>query len=172
MGRVRVRFAKGVEGIAERPSVASGLDQRFAVIQDTYVTGHPDMVFDDRLWLTLVDFLGRQSAAQEVRVTREEGQVVGLALFVSNWKGVARADREPPPLVEFRTDAATSAVMATEYWSRVGGPEPYHDSYTYAIWTRDDVEEALREYLALSVDGGAWQLEPNTIVRDIRRQGI
>jgi len=49
-------------------------------------------------------------------------------------------------------------IMATEYWMRIGGPAPYADSYTYAIYARSDVGSTLTSFLAASDRASGWRL--------------
>ena len=51
--------------------------------------------------------------------------------------------------------------MVTDYWTRVGGPSLYHDSYTYSLFSDRDVGPEVAAALAVALEGergggGEW----------------
>jgi hypothetical protein len=40
---------------------------------------------------------------------------------------------------------AIGAIVQTEWWSSVGGPSPYHDSYTISFYTANDHSSEFRQ---------------------------
>jgi hypothetical protein len=50
---------------------------------------------------------------------------------------------EPFERVVFARGPAVTAVAGHEPYWRSGGPDPYHDSYTVPVFTREDVSDAL-----------------------------
>jgi hypothetical protein len=48
--------------------------------------------------------------------------------------------------------------MVTEFWSRVGGPAPYHDSYTYAFFSVQDLGREIVAHLESRNGDGRWAL--------------
>ena len=52
-------------------------------------------------------------------------------------------EKEPPHQVIFKSGENTVAVMITEYWTDIGGMQPYHDSYTFSLYTKDDYSDEM-----------------------------
>jgi hypothetical protein len=52
-------------------------------------------------------------------------------------------DDEPFPRLEFWKTESRIGVIESELWVRVGGPHPYHDSFTLALYTFTDLGEKL-----------------------------
>ena len=48
--------------------------------------------------------------------------------------------------------------IETEFWTQLGGPWPYHDSYTYAIWSKDDVSARLIGFLREADPSASWDI--------------
>lgn len=42
---------------------------------------------------------------------------------------------EPASAIEFLDKGIVGGVLVTEFWVNVGGPDPYHDSYTFALYS-------------------------------------
>ena len=139
--RTTIRFASGMDGEFARPPQAkrAGFDKRFAVIQDTHVPGHDDMVFDEALWRALVDFASRLGDRVEVITqTGRRSRPQPLAAWMEAFEATPADDRSPPELLLVHEGNHLKVCMVTEFWSRVGGPAPYHDSYTYAFFSVQD----------------------------------
>lgn len=169
-GQIDIRFAKGIDGYFKRPKQAlgAGLNQRFAVIQDTFVEGCADMYFDEHLWRALVGVLSSSSETFQVEVTLESGAVRPWGKFLQDWESIPPEDRDPPPLVEMRSGGALLLSMMTEYWTRVGGPRLYHDSYTYSLFAPRDMEAEVRVALEAAPGRKAWTIHAATTICEPR----
>ena len=54
---------------------------------------------------------------------------------------------EMPDLVVWRRDRIPVLLGAAEHWYRIGGPEPYHDSYTLSLFGTDKTVKDLARTL-------------------------
>ena len=84
----------------------------------------------------------------------------GLSAYVQARLVTPPEDRRPPGLIKARTDQRTVLWMVTEYWSRIGGPDRYHDSYTYSLFSDRDLEDEVRLFLQARPDASRWRMEP------------
>jgi hypothetical protein len=157
-GAVEVRFVAGNDGLAPIPLAvsAAGLNQRFAVIQETGVEGCVDWYFDELLWRTLVEFAATQGDDQKVLERTTEEPLNG---FLERWDRTKIEDREPPWTILIRSEGQITFAMVTEYWDLAGGPQPYSDSYTYSLFSHEDVSEKVIAWLRTS-DPRRWMLQP------------
>lgn len=174
-GPVEVEFVAGAEpGFRYPPAIAAaGLVHRLAVVQHTHVDGCADMVFDEALWRALCDFLVEQTSGgifvglAPDDLGREEWT---LAAFLKDWEPTPADDRDPPGLLIVRSGAELRLCVVTEYWARVGGPWPYADSYTYAIFSAQDLSAALTAFLR-GRSGGRWQLSDEILTAGPKEKG-
>jgi hypothetical protein len=160
-GKTQVRFVSGMDGVYAQPSVARqvGLGCRFAVVQDSHVEGQDDMVFDEALWRALVDFASRLGDGVEVITqTGRRSRPQPLAAWMEAFEATPADDRSPPELLLVHEGNHLKVCMVTEFWSRVGGPAPYHDSYTYAFFSVQDLGREIVAHLESRNGDGRWAL--------------
>jgi hypothetical protein len=159
---VDVRFVRGLDRHSTYPSFveAAGLNERFAVVQDTFVEGCDDMHFEEPLWRELVECFPRLIPDCQVLVTPEiqPDKPIMLGDFLQRWDLTAAEDREPPPIVTALSGQTIALVMVTDFWVRTGGPDIYHDSYTYSVFSEQDVSAELMATLHHSAARSRWNL--------------
>ena len=64
-------------------------------------------------------------------------------------------DREPPPFIYAYKNKKLICIGVTEYWVNCGGKQPYSDSYTISIYTKNDLSSQLqRECFKLCKESG------------------
>ena len=161
---VGVSFVSGDDGWSKPPALArmAGLARRMAVIQDSHVPGWPDMVFDEALWRRLVALVQSAQPSCDVSVrTRDNGPDEVLDVFLTRWDSQPPDDRDPPRLVVLSRSRKPVLVMATDYWTRIGGPAPYADSYTYVIYAAEGFGQALPASLASAPEAARWRIDPH-----------
>jgi hypothetical protein len=108
VGSIGVSFVHGNEGLAPIPfAVAeSGLNERFADVQHTYVEGCVDAYFDEQLWRTLVGFIvthGQAATVISARSVRDMNEE-SLSWFMGEWEQIDSEDRDPPCAILVRRD--------------------------------------------------------------------
>jgi hypothetical protein len=166
MERTDIRFVAGIEPGHRIPAAvkaAGGLTHRFAVIQETY---RPDkategMYFDEALWRRLLEF-ARETApdAQVGIVACDCAEEMDAHDFLA-----ANASIEGPPASLLVRANATLllCIEETQYWTQVDGPWPYHDSYTYAIWSNDDVSTRVIRFLREADASASWDIATDVL---------
>ena len=170
---VDVVFVSGLEAGYRVPDhvTSAGLDRRLAVVQDSYVRGATDMVFDEPLWRCLVDFVrgsddhAAVSVSQDGRVIRNspDGTELDIEAFLEMWNAQAEDDWNPPAVVVSRREGRIVLCMVREHWNRVGGPMPYHDSYTFSIFSDRDLSQEIPRFLTSRNDAGRRRLAEQVI---------
>lgn len=167
MGPVDIRFVEGFDIYTTWPQLVrnAALNNRFAIIQDTYVPGQPDMVFDEPLWRALVRFMVDYVSDGVVTACRDLDSKPERLLdwFRADWEAEPADDRDPPEALLVRRGGRLVAAMITAPWCRVGGPKLYHDSWTYSIFTENPVGDQVRQHLMATNNEGRWSLAEEVV---------
>lgn len=128
----RLRLVRGYESGTYPPPRAydAGLRERFAAVLDTYRPDAEGMLSDVELFLGLVDALLEAVPHDQV-------------LFELGDTRQASAPRpivtlEPPQQIILAWQGRVVGVIETECRVNIGGPEPFHDAYTVAVYTKVD----------------------------------
>lgn len=175
MAKTEVRFVTGFDGAdgwAGRDyAKKAGLGFRFAVVQDTCRPDSIDMFFDEALWLSLLDYALTISQDIRICVDHKQENISLLDFYLGQWLPVSDDDKDPPQSIMVYEADQLTVMIDTEYWCRVGGPSPYHDSYTYAIYSTRPLNLAVMEHLTQANTGG-WDLEPQPITNVRRKSGL
>ena len=83
---------------------------------------------------------------------------VPLDEFLEAWLAEPASDRSPPPVILIRRSGELVMCVATEYWNRFGGSNAvYHDSYTYSVFSRAPLGDALQRFLDLRPEAYRWR---------------
>jgi hypothetical protein len=146
MAKTEIFFVSGLDPVSPVPKAvkAAGLGHRFAVVQESHQPDAPDMVFDEALKAALLRFLARFG-----EVTSREDRV-----FLA------------------RRGDALIACMAFEDWAAIGGPAPYHDSYTYALYTSEDIGARVMAFLASQPEAANWSLAAEAMAPPVRPKSL
>ena len=164
MEKTSIRFVAGIEP-RQRPPAAvktAGLRHRFAVIQDTY---RPDKAsqaayFDEALWRRLLAFARETAPDAQVRIVAcDRAKEMDAADFLATSASI----EEPPALLFVRANGTLVLCIETEYWTQVGGPWPYHDSYSYAMWSNDDVSARVSRFLREADASASWDIASDVL---------
>lgn len=162
LAKTDVRFVAGVDRFTTCPAfvVRAALTHRLGVIQETAVAGCDEMYFDEALWRALIEFVlayepGDVTVMRDLK--RAEASEIPLAAYLAEWEARAQDDRDPPPAMLLRVGGALRLCIVTDYWTQVGGPMPYHDSYTYSVFTDRDIGTELPGLLAAA---DRWTVDP------------
>lgn len=140
--------------------LAAGLSHRLAIVQHTYVEGRADMVFAADLWISVASFLSEQEETAVFVCRRAEDfgrDEIPLAAFCLDWDEEGCEERAPPDVLLSRKHGLLQHCVVTEPWANVGGPDRYHDSWTYAVYSANSLEEALPRFLR-KMSEGRWKI--------------
>jgi hypothetical protein len=129
------------------PRVAkrAGLKSRVAVALSSYSADSADAILDRDLYREVLAASFSVEAVDSLRVTGDHG-VEAISLKDSDASELCRyieGRREPYSHIELLRDGVVIAVLVCEFWVNVGGPVPYHDTYTFAFYSSPDVCTAL-----------------------------
>jgi len=162
-GAVHIRFVSGNDGFWPIPEAVAlaGLNYRFAVVQDSFVSDCGEMYFDEQLWLCLLGFIKKYGA--EIKVIglgfKRENEELPINEFIKSWNALNSEDKNPPWAMLVSEGNTLKISLVTEYWAEVGGPQPYSDSYTYSIYSEQDVAEKVLDYIKTSNTSERWSLD-------------
>lgn len=178
MEKTEIRFVAGIEPGLRVPAAvkaAGGLAHRFAVIQETYrsdkVEDDTPYYFDEALWCRLLAFARETAPGGRVGIVACDR---AKELDADDFLAANTSIEDPPAFVFVRANGTLLLCIETEYWVRAGGPCPYHDSYTYAIWSNDDVSGRVIRFLREADASASWDiashvLAPSTEPSPMRR---
>lgn len=165
MAKTEIEFVSGFDPVCPIPRIvrAAGLDHRFAVIQHTYRPDSVDGVFDVALFDTLMRFAAALRPNADVSADeRNDGREVSLANFRAAWEQSSEDHRSDAMLL-VRLGSELVACIAPEHWANIGGPAPYSDSYTYSIFSREEMGERVTAFLRDSDGSEGWHLSTEII---------
>lgn len=149
----------------------AGLDGSLALVLSTWRPDSDDLVLDIPLWtaaMTAVDRLfpgavatvgGRPRRRWGGLLPDKEGEDYGcLADYLTRL--AAEPDATPPPdRVTWRREGVLVCLSRDEAWYSVGGPSPYHDSWTTAFRVSPARMESLAGALAAAIREAGGELE-------------
>lgn len=112
-----------------------GFHLRLAVVFETYRCDHPDMVFDAALYVSLLGAVKSALSCDRMEVLLEDGRTrMAMQTAEELTRGLDQELPEPYPRLTYFAGPEARAFVDAISWARVGGPEPYHDSYTIAFF--------------------------------------
>ncbi|MDX2111140.1 MAG: hypothetical protein SFY80_12965 [Verrucomicrobiota bacterium] len=121
----------------------------FSVIQDTYREDSVDSFYDVDLKQALLQFVKAYYEHADIRVVTQWNtkcmyQEITLEDYVSHYP---QDDGELLATLYVRDGSRVELCMEVQSWIMVGGPYPYHDSYTYSFHSRKDIANDIFTYL-------------------------
>ena len=140
----------------------AGLQDRLAIVLYSFRPGKVDMFFDHELFLniltTVTGFLRSDAMAIELEDKSTLAALDELRVF---YEELDEDDRVPPERITWTRQNRLLCVGVCQNWHLVGGPDPYHDSFTFELFgpTRfpDD--------LLASIEKGSAALGANVVCR-------
>ncbi|MBI3677871.1 MAG: hypothetical protein HY243_14780 [Proteobacteria bacterium] len=141
----------------------AGLTRRFAVIQETCRSDSVDMYFDEALWLRVLEFATLYQPSLQIEIVGHDGASVQRDDFLVAWNALDITDRHPPAQILVRDNQTLVLLIQTENWNRVGGPWPYHDSYTYALFSNEDLTERVMQFLCDAEASRGWDISTKVL---------
>lgn len=122
-----------------------GLRHRFAVVLNTYRRDKADMYFDSSLYLLLVRTVCQAIGYDCVTIRMIEGvRFHSFDDLARQYADLEELEQKPPARIDMYKSGQLVGVVETELWAMVGGPSPYHDSYTLSFYTHGDRSPELR----------------------------
>jgi len=146
--------------------IPEGIDRlrvhsRIAVILESYRSDKVDMFFDSETFIRIIEYLNKHTLGEPKSI------LVGNTIFSENpmpdlvayYAKIEENDRGLPDIIKWE-----NAVALPEPWYLVGGPMPYHDSFTLAIYPHKEIFPELRDDLprfikSIGCSRPSWHLE-------------
>lgn len=125
-----------------------GLPSRLAVVLSTGRKDKDYMYFDEELFLSLVEGIASAIPHDSLRMAMDPDNKVAFASLDElrrHYAGIAEEDREPFFRAWLVRNGQTACFIQTEFFVFVGGPQPYSDSYTLALYFREVGPERLSQ---------------------------
>lgn len=122
------------------------------------------MHFDEPLLLAVIEFVRRTAPGAEITVAPDPRDIrrawTPLSVWLADRNRLAPEDRSTPAAIRATIDGRTPVCVVTEFWTRVGGPRPYHDSWTYSVLSERDLSSDLPAFLAGLPQASGWTVIP------------
>lgn len=145
---------KLVRGFHEQTPIPKSVKQydwpyRAAVVIDSYVPDVPEMVFDSALFTRFLESIDTalKATTRVIKVidpkTAKPVALHSLAELTSFYQGCDEENRDLPEEVLWFDGAANVGGGFPERWYAVGGPEIYHDSFTFSVFSQKEIYSAL-----------------------------
>lgn len=124
----------------------AGLRERFAVVLSSYRPEKDGMFFDAELFVLIADALLQSIPhdSLEIELDERSPHFKSLTELTELYSSQDELDHEPPNSMKALLGKRLVAVEATEPWMAVGGPDPYHDSFTMSFYTVEDRADEFR----------------------------
>jgi hypothetical protein len=123
-----------------------GFLRRVALALDTCRSNNVDLYFDVDLYTAMLDVIGQALASNQMSLrlrSRETAEAAGALDVKRRLEGVPVLEREPIPTILLKRGDLAVGLVESVLWANVGGPQPYHDSYTMAVYSSEDVAARL-----------------------------
>lgn len=129
-----------------REARAFGFVQRVALALDTWRSDKVDMYFDVDLYAAMLDVFGQVLGSNQMSLrlnSREKAEAAGALDVKRRLEELPELERKPVPTILLKHGDLMVGLVESVMWVRVGGPYPYADSYTVALYSREDVAARL-----------------------------
>jgi len=178
MSQTEINFFAGFDPVCFVPKAlaSAGMSHRLAVVQETYRPDSVDMYFDLQLWRRLLAFAEAFHPDGKISIVdrpagkgRHEDPRPADEMTLSAYAATEEGSDDPDPAeyIMVRNGDALVLCIATEFWTQVGGPTPYADSYTYSIFSTQDLSERVMRFLAEADAASGWRMA--SVVREAPR---
>ena len=143
-----------------------GLNKRFAIALDTYRPEKNYMYFDAELLYLVLTCVLKEYNFSSIELQFDEDKPKSVA-SLNELREVLieesdEEEREPFLHMKLISDDETCCYVQTEFYTLVGGPSPYHDTYTFSFY--------VNQYERPAIQNKVYQLciDNNIVVSEIR----
>ena len=129
-----------------REARALGFAVRVALVLDSRRSDKVDIHLDVDLYAAMLDVIGQALGSDHMSLRLDSGQTAeaaGALEVKRRLEGCPELEREPFPRILLKRGDRIVGLVTSEAWARVGGPYPYHDSYTMAVHSSEDIAARL-----------------------------
>jgi hypothetical protein len=137
------------------------LPARFAVVFDSHRPDQADMFFDCELAVAVLSEILEQIPHDTMVLTPSEGAAAlpSISAWETHYWSTPESDREPFHSMQLLEAGRPVCYVELEPWVQVGGPSPYHDSWTFSFYLRDYDRGALERAITESCQANQAVLE-------------
>lgn len=127
----------------------AGWSHRSAVVIDSHIPGEPEMQFDSTLFVQFLRSIDAVIAATNRRITvidpkkGKKVELMSVEALHDFYQEIEAEDRDLPEAIIWYNEATEVGGGFPEKWYAVGGPEIYHDSFTFSVFTENDIFPAV-----------------------------
>lgn len=128
-----------------KTAIKYGLPFRFAVAMDTWRQDNPDMFYDTELLLALcAGFIHKVEhdtlLIDHQRTSKDKHQLFEtLESYAAFLQSLPQDEQDPLMSLKLLKNGEVVLYAEPALYSLVGGPAPYHDTYTFALYSADDM---------------------------------
>jgi hypothetical protein len=144
----RIALVTGYHPCSFPPPTAynAGLYERFAVVLSSFRPDKDGMFFDADLFVKFAEAIFRAIPHDSLDIEMGGGSagLHSLPELAERYARQDEMDRDPPFRVRASCGNRLVAVEETEAWASVGGPDPYHDSFTMSFYTAENRSDEFR----------------------------
>lgn len=145
-----------------------GLAQRFAWVLNTYRPDlGPDSYFDHELFLGLINRLLSALSHDKMEVSLP-GEKPGQKQITDSLSAMSNDEPFIDAMI-FDRDVMV-CLLVTERWALVGGPMPYHDSYTLSVYLKDYDQKFIESISRKVAEDFQAELEQVLVGQDWREE--
>ena len=142
-----VKLVRGVHVETPIPEAVHrcGWKYRTAIVIDSYVPDLPDMYFDSALFLRFLQAIDDAIGATSCHIraidprTDEPIELFSIADLQDFYHGISEEERDLPEDIIWFDEAVMVGGGFPEKWHSVGGPDIYHDSFTFSAFTKKEI---------------------------------
>ena len=123
-----------------KPALKQDLHRRFAVVLDSYRPSLNEMYYDWEMFFEILNAVASLIDHDELTVSYNNKTEHFKTIAATKAEQIVRHGMEDDHFdrLEFLKDRLTACIVNPEPYYAIGGLEPYHDSFTFAFYLKDD----------------------------------
>jgi hypothetical protein len=130
-----------------------GYHYRIGLVLDSYRSDCADMYFDSALFVELLQFISEKAIGNPITIDMGDlgirnGSFPNLRKF---YNSIEVSDQDLPEKIIW-----DGSIGFKETWYLSGGPEPYHDSFTFSIFSQKAVYSVIEDSILQFIEDRGW----------------
>ena len=128
-----------------------GLQNRLAIVLESYRSASPELYYDYEMFHDILLAIATYIKYDSIEVDSGTKHIYPAPVELLKAEEFVRFGNENDPFVQlvFYNNHQAVCMVRTEFYTAIGGPMPYHDSYTFSFffkaYNQDEMETALRQ---------------------------
>lgn len=133
------------------------LGNRFAIIFDPFQSNLEEEDFDVEFMIAILNAISNTVDYDRFLAEFDDNtQCISFNDVCNRLRAMSDVNNQVPQRIFYWKRNSCVCIEETEFWALCGGPAPYHDSYTFSFYVRDDLSESFEAACAIAcqqVDG-------------------